>query len=536
MVDAPQGRVGTDGGVAEGGKPKLSLAQIWNMSFGFLGIQIGFDLQNGNVSRIFQSLGAEIDSLPILWIAAPLTGLLVQPIIGYLSDKTWGPLGRRRPYFLIGALLASFALIVMPNAPVLWVAAGALWIMDAALNITMEPTRALIGDNLSEAQRTTGYAMQSFFIGTGAVLAGSLPWALTQFGVANTAPAGVIPQSVHLAFYIGAAALFLAVVWTVLTTREYDPKQLAAFEAHRIGRAAVKDADRDITSVPLGAFFRFGVGWIVAGAALGGFIAAARLDPRPEWLGFLGSVEFKQDLYVLAALIFGFGVLQLVAAALSGQGRSRNGFMEVIGDLYRMPEIMKQLAVVQFFTWFGLFAMWIYGGPAVAAHHYGATDPTSAAFQDAGNWWGVLGSVRNGVAALAALAIMWLASRTDRRWLHALCLACGAAGFVAMIVTPDPSSLWAPMVGIGLAWAAIVSVPYAILAGCVPGEKMGVYMGIFNIFIVVPQLIAATLLGFILRTFFNNDPIWAFAIAATSFLLAAGAVLLLRDDGQERLR
>jgi maltose/moltooligosaccharide transporter len=512
-------------------KPRLNILQIWNMSFGFFGIQIGFDLQNGNVSRIFQTLGAEIDALPILWIAAPLTGLLVQPIVGYLSDKTWGPLGRRRPYFLIGALLASAALIFMPNAPALWIAAGALWVMDAALNITMEPTRAFIGDNLPDAQRTTGYAMQSFFIGLGAVAAGALPWALAQAGVSNTAPAGVIPDTVHIAFYVGGVMLLLAVCWTVFTSKEYTPVQLAAFEAQRRARLGLGTVDAAGPVRPAAAFFAGGAAWVLIGAALAAFIVAARQDPRPDYLNFLGAVELKQDLYVLAGLVAGFGVVQLIAGALRHTVRDNNGFMEIVSDLFRMPPAMRQLAVVQFFTWFGLFSMWIFGGPAIAGYHFQAPDPQSAGYQEAGNWWGILGSVRNGVAAIAALAIIWLATVMDRRWLHATCLAVGAIGFAAMIVVRDPALLIWPMVGVGIAWAAIVAVPYAILAGAVPAQKMGVYMGIFNIFIVVPQLVAATLLGFLLRSFFGNDPIWAFAIAATSFALAALAVLLVREDG-----
>ncbi len=513
-------------------RPQLSPGQIWNMCFGFLGIQIGFDLQNGNISRIFQTLGAEIDALPILWIAAPLTGLLVQPIVGYLSDKTWGRLGRRRPYFLIGALLASAALIFMPNAPALWIAAGTLWIMDASLNITMEPTRAFVGDMLPDEQRTTGYAMQSFFIGIGAVLAGALPWALTQFGVPNVAPAGEIPMSVHIAFYVGGVALFLAVLWTVLTTKEYSPQQLASFEAARRLQLGLADAPPTTARRSAPEFFQGGHVWLVVGLMVAAFVYAARLDPRPEALASLGDIEFRQDLYVLAGLIAGFGLIQIVAGMLSQRSRTENGFMEIVTDLFRMPTTMHQLAVVQFFTWFGLFAMWIYGTPAVAAHHFGALDPASAAYQEAGNWWGLLGSVRNGVAAIGALAIIWLAYRVDRKRLHALCLALGVAGFVGMIAIRDPGLLWLPMVGVGIAWAAIVSIPYAILAGSVPAGKMGIYMGIFNIFIVVPQLVAATLLGFLLRTFFGNEPVYAFAIAASAFALAAIAVLFVREAAE----
>jgi maltose/moltooligosaccharide transporter len=511
-------------------KPKLGFGQIWNMCFGFLGIQIGFDLQNGNMSRIFQTLGAEMDSLAILWIAAPLTGLIVQPIVGYFSDKTWGRFGRRRPYFLAGAILASLALFVMPNSPSLWIAAGMLWVLDASLNITMEPTRAFVGDMLPDEQRTTGYAMQSFFIGIGAVLAGALPWLLTEFGVANTAPEGQIPMTVHIAFYVGGAALFLAVLVTVLTTPEYPPEKLDAFEAAR--RDALRlgpETGSTGTGRPARAFFLGGAIWLLVGALLGAFFWAGRIDPRPDWMAFLGNVEFKQDLYVFAGLIAAFGLLQIFAGQMRASGRDRNGFMEVVGDLFAMPLTMRQLAVVQFFSWFGLFAMWIYGTAAVAEHHYGTSDPTTALFQEAGNWWALLGSVRNGVAAAAALGIIWLATRLDRRRLHAACLTLGAVGYAGLILLRDPVSLAVPMIGVGIAWAAIVSLPYAILAGSVPARKMGIYMGIFNIFIVVPQLVAATLLGFLLRTFFGNEPVWAFAIASASFALAAIAVLFVRD-------
>ncbi len=508
-------------------RPQLSFAQIWNMCFGFLGIQIGFDLQNGNVSRIFQTLGAEIDALPILWIAAPLTGLIVQPIIGYFSDKTWGPLGRRRPYFLVGAILASAALIIMPNSPSLWIAAGTLWLMDASLNITMEPTRAFVGDMLPDSQRTTGYAMQSFFIGIGAVFAGALPWMMTNwFGVSNTAPEGVIPASVHIAFYVGAAALFLAIAYTVFTTREYTPQQLEEFEAARrarLGLAAVDDAPKLRSP---SAFFSGGTIWLVIGVILAAFVWFARQEGRPA---FFGDLEFKQDLYVLAGLVAAFGLIQLVAGALRRADANDNGFMEVVSDLFNMPKTMRQLALVQFFAWFGLFGMWIFGNAAVAEHHFLATDPQSEAFQDAGDWWALLGSVRNGVAAVTALGIIWLATRMDRRRLHAMNMALGAVGFAGMILIRDPGLLWLPMIGVGIAWASIVSVPYAILAGSVPSQKMGIYMGIFNIFIVVPQLVAATLLGFLLRTFFGSEPIWAFAIAATSFAITALAVLFVTD-------
>ena len=513
-------------------KPAMTASQIWNMSFGFLGIQIGFDLQNGNVSRIFQTLGAEVNELAILWIAAPMTGLLVQPLIGHLSDKTWGRFGRRRPYFLIGAILASLALFVMPNSPALWVAAGMLWIMDASLNITMEPFRAFVGDNLPDEQRTTGYAMQSFFIGVGAVIAGALPWMMTNWlGMSNVAPEGQIPETVQWAFYIGGAALLAAVAWTVYTTKEYSPEQLAAFDAAR--REAQGLATTDAPSVQRSArqFATGGLVWLVVAALLALFVMVARQDPRPAALGFLGSVEIAQELYVLAALIAMFGVIQLIAGAKRQQGSSEGGFMEIVSDLFAMPKTMRQLAVVQFFSWFAMFAMWIYGTPAVAEFHFASPDPATRGYQDAADWWSLLGSVRNGVAAAAALGFIWLATRMDRRRLHAANLLAGATGFGSMILIKDPALLWLPMIGVGIAWASIVSLPYAILAGAVPAQKMGIYMGIFNVFIVVPQLVAATLLGFLLTVFFDGAPIYALEIACFSFILAAIATFFVSDSG-----
>jgi maltose/moltooligosaccharide transporter len=509
-----------------GHKPALNAAQIWNMSFGFLGIQIGFELQNGNVSRIFQTLGADVGELAILWIAAPMTGLIVQPIIGHLSDKTWSPrFGRRRPYFLLGALLASLALFVMPNAPALWVAAGMLWVMDASLNITMEPFRAFVGDNLPDRQRTMGYAMQSFFIGAGAVIAGALPWVMTNWlGLSNVAPEGQIPETVHWSFYIGGAALLAAVAWTVFTTKEYSPEELAHFEAARAGGSAAPA--RNIVQRSAAQFTRGGGMWIIAGIAIAALVMVARSEPRPA---FLGTIEVAKDIYVLAALVAGFGIIQLVAGSLRKQGREASGFMEVVTDLFAMPRTMRQLAVVQFFSWFGMFGLWIYGTPGVTEYHFGAVDTVSAAYQDGADWWSLMGSVRNGLAAAAALGFVMIAAKIDRTRLHAINLVMGAAGFAAVLLIRDPALLWIPQIGIGIAWASIVSLPYAILAGCVPQEKMGIYMGVFNIFIVVPQLLAATLLGFLVTNLFGGEPIWAMAISGTSFVLAAVATLFVTD-------
>ncbi|MEL7445137.1 MAG: MFS transporter [Pseudomonadota bacterium] len=514
-----------------GRKPAMTPAQIWNMSFGFLGIQIGFDLQNGNVSRIFQTLGAEVNELAILWIAAPMTGLIVQPIIGHMSDNTWvkfgGKFGRRRPYFLVGAILASLALFIMPNSPTLWIAAGMLWIMDASLNITMEPFRAFVGDNLPDRQRTRGYAMQSFFIGVGAVIAGALPWIMTNWiGLSNVAPEGEIPETVQWAFYIGGAALFAAVAWTVFNTKEYSPEQIAAFEAARHAALGTEPGDAGSIQRSAGQFQSGGLIWIVAGVAFAAFVWLGRQEARPA---FFGELEIGQELFILAGLIAAFGVIQIVAGIMRSGGKDENGFMEVVNDLFAMPRTMRQLAVVQFFSWFAMFALWIYGTPAVTDFHFASPDPTTQGYQDGADWWSLMGSVRNGIAAAAALVFIVIAAKIDRRKLHSFNLAVGAAGFAAMILVSDPALLWISQVGLGIAWASIVSLPYAILAGSVPAKKMGIYMGIFNIFIVVPQLIAATLLGFLVTAIFGGAPIYAMAIGATSFVLAAVATLFVTD-------
>jgi len=492
-------------------RPRLSPAAIVNMCVGFFGIQIGFGLQNVNTSRIFQTLGAEVDSLAILWIAAPMTGLLVQPLIGHLSDRTWGRLGRRRPYFLFGALLTTLALVAMPNSPSLWFAAAMLWVMDASINITMEPFRAFVGDNLNEDQRTAGYAMQSVFIGAGAVFASVLPWVLSNvFEVPSTAPAGVVPDSVRIAFYVGAAALLAAVLWTVVTTREYSPDQIAAFD---LGGTAEAD---QAPARSIRAYFVGGLIWLAVGAA--GFAGVA-----------VAGVE--KELYVLFGGLAVFGLLQ-IAVGLIHRARAANGLSEIMDDIFRMPETMRGLAIVQFFSWFALFSMWIYTTPAVTAVHYGAPSPTSAGYGEGADWVGVLMGVYNGVAALAAFLIPVAAKRIGRRGAHAVNLALGGLGLIGVFLIRDPGLLWLPMIGVGFAWASIVSMPYAILSGAVPGRKMGVYMGIFNIFIVVPQLVAATLLGLILKGLFDGQAIWALVIGGVSFFIAALAALRVREPAR----
>ena len=496
-------------------KPRLSFWDIWNMSFGFLGIQFGFALQNANVSRIFETLGAEVDNIPILWIAAPVTGLLVQPIVGYFSDRTWNRLGRRRPYFLGGAVFASVALVLMPNSPTLWVAAGMLWIMDASINISMEPFRAFVGDNLPSEQRTTGFAMQSFFIGTGAVVASMLPWMLTNwFGVSNQAPEGSIPASVRLSFYLGAVVFFLAVVWTVVRSREYSPEEMASFEENQEREEFVKQERTPADYAENGGrHIAFGVGFLTVGAVA-------------SWL--LYARELYQVMILTVGIAF-VGLLALVSGRMQRGGSYKNGFVTIMNDFQDMPRTMKQLALVQFFSWFALFAMWIYTTAAVTSHLYGTTDTTSAAYNDGADWVGVCFAVYNGVAALVAFGIPILARRTSRKTAHAICLVVGAVGFLSIFVMTEPWQLLIAMVGVGIAWASILSMPYAILTGALPPSKMGYYMGVFNFFIVIPQIVAAALLGFFVGTFFGGEAIYALLVGGISLVLAALLTLRVED-------
>ena len=496
-------------------KPRLTFWEIWNMSFGFLGIQFGFALQTASQSRIFETLGAKVENIAILWIAAPVTGLIVQPIVGYFSDRTWNRLGRRRPYFLSGALLASLALIVMPNSPALWVAAGMLWIQDASINISMEPFRAFVGDNLPADQRTVGFAMQSFFIGTGAVVASLLPWILTNgFGAANTAPVHRIPESVRLSYYITAAILFAAVVWTVARSREYSPEEMASFDENQARESTV----RGRRSVEEHA--ATGSRQVTAGAAL--IMVGALLS---WWL----ARERAFQVIVLSAGLGVVGALLITGGLMQRRGAYDNGFVTILNDFQDMPRTMKQLAWVQFFSWFALFSLWIYSTPAVTAHVYHATDTTSAGYNEGANWVGVCFGVYNGIAALVAFGLPVLARWTNRRITHAVCLVLGALGLLSVFVITQPKWLLASMVGVGIAWASILAMPYAILTGSLPPSKMGYYMGVFNYFIVIPQIVAAALLGFIVGRFFAGDAIYAFLIGGGSLVLAAALTLRVED-------
>lgn len=497
-------------------KPELSFIQIFNMCFGFLGIQFGFALQNANVSRIFETLGADYNNLAILWIAAPITGLVVQPIIGHMSDNTWNKMGRRRPYFLWGALAASAALLIMPNSPYLWVAAGMLWIMDASINVSMEPFRAFVGDMLPKKQRATGYAMQSFFIGIGATVASAMPYILAEFlQVSNSAAPGVVPDTVKYSFYFGAVAFFLAVLWTIVSTKEYSPEELEAFEKaeqeynkhFEIGITVKREPQK---------YLKGGMAWLGIGAVISILI-------------YVFQESLDKQMFILGGIVVAFGLLQLAAYFLANAGKDSNGFNSMMDDLFSMPETMKQLAWVQFFSWFPLFAMWIYTTSAVTSYHYGTSDTTSELYNQGANWVGVLFGAYNGFAAIAAIVIPIVVKMTNMRIAHLINLILGGLGLASFLVIKDPSWLLLSMVGVGFAWASILSIPYALLSNSLPGNKMGIYMGIFNFFITLPQILAASILGFMVSVLFDNQPIYALLVGGISMLVAGLLTLRVKE-------
>ncbi len=490
-------------------KPRLSFKQIWNMCFGFFGIQFAFALQNGSMSRIFQTLGAQMDDLALLWIAAPITGLLVQPVIGHLSDRTWTKLGRRRPYFLGGALLATLALFAMPHAATLWFAAIMLWVLDASINISMEPFRAFVGDQLPPEQRTQGYAMQGFFIGAGAVIAYLLPEILTRCGASNVAAPGELPQSLHLSFLIGGVVLLLAIAWTVFTTREYPPEQLERFDDARAEAASNHAAPTPAR---------------VAGEALCFLVPALLLAfAVAHW-------ELEKSLYLLAG-----GLAVYAALLLATRGGAQSGAAgEIVADLRHMPKTMRWLALVQFFSWFALFAMWIYTTPTVTSLHFHSSNTASAAYNEGANWVGVLFAAYSLFSALAAFALAPLGRRIGLRATHLLSLVIGGVSLFSIAWIRDPHWLLLPMLGVGIAWAAILAIPYALLSGAVPARKMGVYMGIFNFFIVIPQLVAGSVLGLALKRFFHNEPVWALVIGGSGWLVAGLLVLCVPNAEQAK--
>ena len=438
------------------GKQKMSFMQIFNMSFGFLGIQFGLALQNANVSRILQSFGADVEHLSLFWLAAPVTGMIVQPIIGHYSDRTWCRLGRRRPYFLVGAILASAMLFLMPNAPALkdflsplLIGAGILMFMDASINVAMEPFRALVADKLPSEQRTLGFSLQTSLIGIGAVVGAVLPFVLTNwFGMSNVADAGGVASNVKTAFYIGGAVLLACVLWTVVTTSENPPAEEEKSNKEKDG-----------------------------------------------------------------------------------------GFFEIFKDFGRMPKTMRQLGVVQFFSWFALFSMWVYMTPAVAEHCYNTIDRTSIEYGNAGDWVGVLQGIYNGVAAVFAFLLPLIAGKIGRRATHAISLLAGALGFASFFIFKDPNMLIISMIGVGIAWGSILAMPYSILAGSLPAAKMGVYMGIFNFFITIPQICNGLLGGLMVKYLYGGHTIYAMVFSGVCLLIAAISVLAVDDkDDPVQLR
>jgi maltose/moltooligosaccharide transporter len=435
-------------------KPLLSTAQIWNMSVGFMGIQAGFALQNGNASSILQRYGADVHELPNFWLVAPIVGMIVQPIIGHYSDRTWNKLGRRKPFFLAGAIAACFGMMLMPNAgtlaaalPAVLMGAGMLMIMDASFNVAMEPFRALVADKLPTEQRTLGFSVQTALIGVGAVIGSWLPWFLAKkAGVNDVASEGLIPDNVRYSFYIGAIMFIVTILWTLLTTKEYPPEEQARYTG----------------------------------------------EPVEQEQGGLGLI-FK--------------------------------------DLANMPTAMRQLGWVQFFSWFGLFSMWVFTTPAIAHHVYGCAidDNSSQQYSDAGNWTGIIFGVYNGVSAVFALLLPAIAARIGRKKTHAFSLLCGGIGLISIYFATSPDFLIFSMVGVGIAWASILAMPYAMLAGSLPAHKMGVYMGIFNFFITIPQIVSGVINRPIVKNLFGNNAIYAIVMAGICFLLAAFAVRFVED-------
>lgn len=439
-------------------KRKLSFFDIWNMSFGYLGIQMGFALQNANASRILQIFGADVHSLSWFWIVAPLMGLIVQPIIGHYSDRTWTRFGRRKPYFFVGSILAAIGLIFMPQSaaltsfmPALWVGAGMLMVMDASFNIAMEPFRALVADLLPSDQRTLGFSVQTALIGFGAVIGSWLPYALSNwFGVSSDALPGEVPYHLILSFIIGAIVLVGAVILTISTTKEYSPAELEAFD-------------------------------------------------KAE-----GIVHIQEE---------------------------NSSLLNIFDDFKNMPQTMKQLGWVQFFSWFALFGMWVFATPAIAHHVYNLplTDTSSKTYQEAGDWVGIIFGVYNGVSAIFAFFLPAIAKKFGRKSTHTFSLIMGGIGLISVYFAPTPNWLILSMVGVGIAWASILAMPYAILSGSIPAKKMGVYMGIFNFFIVIPQIINAIIGGPIVKYIYGGNPVFAIVTSGVAFLIAALFVSRVKD-------
>ncbi len=430
-------------------RPRLPLSEIINMSVGFFGIQFGWDLQRANMGRIYENLGANPDDVPLLFLAAPLTGLLIQPIIGYMSDRTWHPkFGRRRPYFFIGAVLSSIALIFMPNSSALWMAAGLLWVLDVFGNVSMEPFRAFVTDKLPDSQVNKGFIMQSLMIGLGGSIASSLPWVFKNiFGFANTAAQGGITENVKWSFYTGAFFFFAAVLYTVLTTREYPPADVDYKEK-------VKESNK------------------------------------------------------------GFG----------------GGAKEIFGALGNMPKRMQLVSLVQFFTWPGLFLMWFYYTTAVATNIYGGVNNADPVYAKGADFAGLTLAFYNVVTFVFAFILPSIADKLGRKTTHAICLLFGALGLISVGWVKDPKMLYLSMTGVGIAWTSILSMPYAMISGSLPRDKIGIYMGIFNFFIVLPEIIASLGFGSIMKNVLNNDRVLAVQIGGVLFIIAAAICFFFIKD------
>ncbi len=428
-------------------KSKFNFWQLWNMNFGFLGIQFGWGLQMANMSAIFEYLGADADRLPILWLAAPLTGLFVQPIVGNLSDYTWTFIGRRRPYFLAGAILSCIALFSMPNCSNLWVAAGLLWILDTSANVSMVPFRAFVGDLLPKSQRTQGFAMQSAMLGLGAVSASALPWILSHiFHIDNTSNAlRKIPLTIEVSFYIGAILFLGTVLWTVVTTPEYPPQNLAKFEKLQ--------------------------------AARGGIASSLR---------------------------------------------------ETWQTLAQIPDRMKQLAKVQFFTWLGIFCFLLYFPPAVARNIFGATSQDSLLYSEGIEWAGICFAVYNGICIGASFLLPRLAQRFGRPVIHSFCLFCGGIGLISLLFIDNQYILLFSMIGLGIAWSSALIMPYAMLSNSIPAQRRGIYQGIFNFFVVLPEIAASLGFGWVMKHLLHDDRLLAVVIGGVFLIIAAGLTLSIK--------
>jgi maltose/moltooligosaccharide transporter len=507
-------------------KKRLSFWELWNMSFGFFGIQFGFELQNSNVSRIFETLGANKDEIPILWIAAPLTGLLVQPIIGYLSDRTWHPYwGRRRPFFFIGAVLATIALFIMPNSPTLWIAGGMLWILDASINISMEPFRAFVGDKLPPSQRTSGFAMQSFFIGIGSVIAALLPWVFTNwFNMSNTAAAGKIPDSVKWSFYLGGLAFLGSVLYTVFTTKEFPPESIEKFKQEK-----KETTFMDAVKETFGGIFR--MPGTMRQLALVQFFTWFALFAM--WIYATNAVTAnKYNMKVDQALV------NKMANAVSSEilkeenikdPKKQKNLSSLQGDLeeirkYRSEQNPVTISV-NLANYFSDSA-----NTQVNTAEKAELTRVQKEYNNGADWLNVCSSVRNGVAAIFAFIIPMIAYRTNRKITHMICLIIGGLGLLSIYFISNPTFIIISMGMVGIAWASILSMPYAMLSNALPAHKMGYYMGVFNFFIVIPQIVAASILGFFTMNLFHANTLNTVALGGVSMIIAGLLTLIVKDE------